>query len=80
MASSADLVALLLVLAAGVASINYCFFGLPRAIALLLGSLLLSAAIVGIDRFVGTNLSGWMRGMLDTADLPQVLLDFVLGL
>ncbi len=80
MATSIDLVALLLVLATGVASINHRCIGLPRAIALLVGSLGLSAAIVGIDSLAGINLSGWMRGMLDTADLPQVLLEIVLGL
>jgi CPA1 family monovalent cation:H+ antiporter len=80
MASSADLIAVLLVLAAGVASINQGFIGLPRAIALLLGSLGLSAAIAFIDLFVGADLTDFVRGMLDAADLPQVLLDIVLGL
>jgi hypothetical protein len=48
MASFADLVAILLVLAALVATINHRFIGLPTAIALLLGSL-------------GSNCHTWMK-------------------
>jgi CPA1 family monovalent cation:H+ antiporter len=80
MASSANLVAILLFLAALVATINHRFIGLPRAIALLLGSLGVSAAIAAIDPFVTPDLSGWVRGMLSDAALPQVLLDIALGL
>lgn len=80
MASSANLVAILLFLAAFVATINHRFIGLPRAIALLLGSLGVSALIAAIDPFVAPDLSGWVRGMLSDAALPQVLLDIVLGL
>src|SRR5271168_53873 len=80
MASSANLVAILLFLAAFVATINHRFIGLPRAIALLLGSLGVSAAIAVIDPFVTPDLAGWVRGMLGEAALPQVLLDIVLGL
>ncbi len=79
-ASPANLVAILLFLAAAVATINHRFIGLPRAIALLLGSLSISAAIAAIDPFVTPDLSGWVRGMLSDAALPQVLLDIVLGL
>jgi hypothetical protein len=49
MASSSDLIAILLVLAAFVATINHRFIGLPRAIALLLGSLGISGVIILID-------------------------------
>lgn len=80
MNSSANLIAILLFLAAFVATINHRYIGLPRAIALLLGSLGISAAIAAIDPFVTTDLSGWVRGMLGDAVLPQVLLDIVLGL
>jgi Na+:H+ antiporter len=80
MASPADLVAILLVLAACVATLNHRFLGLPRAIALLLGSLGISTLIAVIDPFVTTDLTGWVRGMLGGAALPQVLLDIVLGL
>jgi monovalent cation:H+ antiporter, CPA1 family len=80
MESSANLVAILLVLTACVATINHRFIGLPRAIALLLGSLGVSALIAAIDPFVAPDLSGWIRGMLGAAALPQVLLDIVLGL
>ena len=80
MASPANLIAILLFLAALVATINHRFIHLPRAIALLLGSLGISAAIAAIDPFVTPDLSGWVRGMLGEAALPQVLLDIVLGL
>ena len=80
MNSSANLIAILLFLAAFVATTNHRYIGLPRAIALLLGSLSISAAIAAIDPFVTTDLSGWVRGMLGDAVLPQVLLDIVLGL
>jgi CPA1 family monovalent cation:H+ antiporter len=80
MASSANLIAILLLLAAGVATINHRFIGLPRAIALLLGSLSVSALIAAIDPFVQVDLAGWARDMLSAAALPQVLLDIVLGL
>src|SRR4051794_1367169 len=80
MASSADLVAMLLVLAAIVATINHRFIRLPRAIALLLGSLGVSTAITAINPFFTTDLDAWMRAVLSDAALPQVLLDIVLGL
>jgi CPA1 family monovalent cation:H+ antiporter len=80
MISSADLVALLFVLAAVVATLNHRFVGLPRAIAMLISSLGLSAAIALMGRFVDADLTAPLRGALDTADLPQVLLDIVLGL
>ena len=79
MTSPADLIAILLFLAASVAVINHHTIGLPRAIALLLGSLAFSGLIAAIDPFVTTDLSGWMRGMLNAAALPDVLLDIVLG-
>lgn len=80
MGSSANLIAILLFLAAFVATVNQRFVHLPRAIALLLGSLGISAAIAVIDPFVTPDLSGWVRGMLGQAALPQVLLEIVLGL
>src|SRR5580698_6315047 len=80
MDSSANLIAILLFLAAFVATVNQRFIHLPRAIALLLGSLGISATIAAIDPFVTTDLSGWVRGMLGEAALPQILLDIVLAL
>ena len=80
MASSADLVAMLLVLAAGVVTFNRRFIGLPRAIALLISALVVCALIGVIDRSVNADLSGWVRETLNTAGLPQVLMDIVLGL
>jgi CPA1 family monovalent cation:H+ antiporter len=80
MAPSADLVAILLVFAAIVATVNHRLIGLPRAIALLIGSLLASVFIAFIDPYTAPDLSGWVRGMLGDAALPQVLLHAVLGL
>ena len=79
MTSPADLIAILLFLAAAVAVLNHQTIGMPRAIALLLGSLGFSGLIAAIDPFVAADLSGWMRGMLTAAALPHVLLDIVLG-
>jgi hypothetical protein len=58
MAPSADLIAILLVLAACVATINHRFIGLPRAIALLLASLGVSALITVVDPFLTFDISG----------------------
>lgn len=80
MAPSANLVAILLVFAAVVATVNHRLIGLPRAIALLLGSLLASAFIALIDPYTAPDLSRWVRGMLGDAGLPQLLLNIVLGL
>ena len=80
MATTPDLVAILLALAAFVATINHRFIGLPRAVALLLGSLSVCALIAGIDLFANTDVSGWLRGMLNAAAFPQVLLNILLGL
>ncbi len=80
MASSADLVTMLLGLAAIVATVNHRFVRMPRAVALLLGSLSISGLIWVIDPFVTTDLSGWVRSLLDAAPLPEVLLNLVLGL
>ena len=80
MAPSADLIAILLVLAACVATINHRFIGLPRAIALLLASLGVSALITVVDPFLTFDISGWIRGMLGAAAPPEVLLHLVLGL
>jgi monovalent cation:H+ antiporter, CPA1 family len=80
MAPSADLVAILLVVAACVATINHRFIGLPRAIALLLASHSVSALITVVDPFLTFDISGWIRGMLGAAAPPEVLLHLVLGL
>ena len=80
MASTADFVAILLVLAAGVATLNHRFGRIPRAIALLLGSLGISALIALIDRLATTDLIGWVRSSLSAAALPEVLLNIILGL
>src|SRR5215472_5670060 len=80
MVSPADLVAILLVLAATVATLNRQFVHLPRAIALLFGSLAISAGVILIDPFVPVDLRGLARDALGAAALPDVLLDIVLGI
>jgi monovalent cation:H+ antiporter, CPA1 family len=80
MESNANLVPMLLGLAALVATINHRFMHLPRAIALLLGSLGVCALIAAIDLFAATDVTGWVRETLNAAPLPQVLLNILLGL
>jgi monovalent cation:H+ antiporter, CPA1 family len=80
MASTADLVAILLALAAFVATINHRFIRLPRAIALLLGSLGVCGLIAVVDLVAATDVTGWVRGMLSTVAFPQVLMNIMLGL
>jgi CPA1 family monovalent cation:H+ antiporter len=60
--------------------VNRQFIHLPRAIALLFGSLAISASIILIDPFVPIDLRGLARETLSAAALPDVLLDIVLGL
>ena len=80
MVSPADLFAILLVLAAAVATVNHRFIHLPRAIALLFGSLGVSGGIILINPLVPIDLPGVARETLNAAALPDVLLDIVLGL
>jgi CPA1 family monovalent cation:H+ antiporter len=53
---------------------------MPRAVALLLGSLAISGLIWVIDPFVTVDISGWILGVLNAAPLPEVLLNLVLGM
>jgi monovalent cation:H+ antiporter, CPA1 family len=76
----ADLVAILLGLAVAIGCVNYLWIGLPPAIGMLLGSLLLSLAIVASDHVFHLHIMGWFRGTLDAAELPQFFLDGVLAL
>ncbi len=77
--SSFDLVALILLLAAVIGCVNHLYFHVPRAIALLVGSLALSLVIIGIDRLGGTQIKHSLAATLDAADLPHVLLDGALA-
>ncbi len=74
-----DFVALVLLLAAGVGWVNELYLRLPRAIALLAASLVLSLAIALADRLLGVPLVASLRRSLDAADLPHVFLDGALA-
>jgi monovalent cation:H+ antiporter, CPA1 family len=80
MIEPADLVAILLALAVLIGCANYLWVGLPPAIGMLLGSLLLSLAIAASDRVFHLHIMGWFRGTFGAVDLPDVFLDGVLAL
>jgi monovalent cation:H+ antiporter, CPA1 family len=75
-----DFAAMVLLLAAGVGWINEITLQLPRAIALLSASLILSLAILLVDHLLGIPLVAFLRASLDAADLPHVFLDGALAL
>ena len=74
-----DLVALILLFAALIGCINQLYVGIPRSIALLVGSLAISLLVLGIDSATGYGLTGWLRDALSAADLPHIFLDGVLA-
>src|SRR5258708_37194460 len=76
----ADLVAIVLALAALIGCVNYLWIRLPPAIGMLLGSLVLSLLVVASDRILHLHVMSWFRGTLDAANLPQVFLDGALAL
>ena len=76
----ADLVAIVLVLAALIGCTNHLWIRLPPSIAMLGGSLALSLLIVASDRVFHLHVMSWFRGTLDSASLPRVFLDGVLAL
>lgn len=78
--AAADLVAIVLVLAALIGCINYLWIGLPPAVAALGGSLALSLLIVASDRLFHLHVMHWFRDTLDAANLPRVFLDVILAL
>jgi CPA1 family monovalent cation:H+ antiporter len=78
--AAADLVAIVLVLAALIGCINYLWVGLPPAVAVLGGSLVLSLLIVASDRLFHLHAMHWFRGALDAAIIPHIFLDVVLAL
>ncbi len=76
----ADLLAILLGLAAAIGCVNYLWIRLPPAIGMLLGSLLLSAVIVSSDHILHLHIMRWFRGTFTAANLPHVFLDGALAL
>lgn len=76
----ADLLAIVLGVAALIGCVNRLYVGLPPAIGMLLGALVLSAAILASDQVFHLHIMHWFRGTLDAADLPHVFLDGALAL
>jgi CPA1 family monovalent cation:H+ antiporter len=76
----ADLVAIVLVLAACIGSINHLWIRLPPAIGMLGGSLVASLLVVSSDRLLHLHIMSWFRETLDAANLSHVFLDGVLAL
>ncbi len=78
--SSFDLGSLLFVLAAVIGLANERFIRLPRPIALLVGALLVSFALMAVSHLMPhTDLADRTEQRIVTADLPAVLLDGVLA-
>jgi monovalent cation:H+ antiporter, CPA1 family len=76
----ADLLAILLGLAAAIGCINHFWIRLPPAIGMLLGSLALSAVIVSSDHIFHLHVMRWFRGTFAAANLPHFFLDGALAL
>ncbi|WP_428486994.1 cation:proton antiporter [Rhodopila sp.] len=78
--SSFAFVSLLLLLAAALGSVNHLFFRLPRTIALMAGSLLLSVIILILDPLISSlALRHWWENQVVIKDLPHVFLNGVLA-
>jgi CPA1 family monovalent cation:H+ antiporter len=75
-----DLFAIVLGLAVLIGCINYLWIGLPQAIAMLIGSLVVSLLIATSDRVFHLHVMSRFRGTLDAANLPHVFLNGVLAL
>jgi Na+:H+ antiporter len=76
----ADLIAIVLLIAALIGCVNHLWIKLPPAIGMLGGSLILSLVVAMSDRVLHLHVMSWFRGTLDTARLPHVFLNFALGL
>jgi CPA1 family monovalent cation:H+ antiporter len=78
--SSFEFVAVLLLLAAILGIVNHRYFHLPRTIALMAGSLVLSVIIILVDRSVDfVELREWWEDLVVSTDLPHVFLDGLLA-
>ena len=76
-----DVGSLILLLATAVGIINERYIGIPRVIAQLLGSLLLSLIMLLISHAFGNyHFSALLEKRVDGAHLPRILLDGVLAL
>jgi hypothetical protein len=76
-----DVGSLILLLATAVGIVNERYIGIPRIIAQLLGSLLLSLIMLLISHAFGNyHFSALLEKRVDGAHLPRILLDGVLAL
>jgi CPA1 family monovalent cation:H+ antiporter len=74
-----DLIAGILLVAALIGSINHLFVRIPPSVGMLLGSLLVCIAVLGIDEWAGHGFLTQLRTILDQADLSHVFLDGTLA-
>lgn len=78
--SSFDFTAALLLIAVILGIVNHRYVHLPRTIALMAGSLVLSIIIILVDRAVAfVELREWWRDLVASTDLPHVFLDGLLA-
>jgi len=73
-----NIIALLIVLAAGLAYLNHRFFHLPRTIALMLMSLAVSFVLIAL-RYVHEPFVDWADHLVDQIPFEKLLLDGMLG-
>ena len=76
----ADLLAILLGLAAAIGCVNRLWIRLPPSIGMLLGSLALAAVIVSSDHIFHLHIMRWFRSTFAAANLPHFFLDGALAL
>lgn len=78
--TSFEFMAAVLLLAAVLGIINHLYVRLPHTIALMAGSLLLSAITILVDRTVdAVELRAWWTALVKSTDLPHVFLDGLLA-
>lgn len=78
--SSFEFVAALLLLISILGLLNHRYLHLPRTIALMAGSLVMSVVIILIDRSVDfVDLRQWWGGLVASTDMPHVFLDGLLA-
>jgi CPA1 family monovalent cation:H+ antiporter len=72
-----DVIAVLLVLAAGFGCLNHSLLHLPRSIGVLLLSLAMACGLILLDPLLGAD--AWVKDIVQSADLPHVFLDGMLA-
>jgi CPA1 family monovalent cation:H+ antiporter len=76
----ADLLAIILALAALIGCVNHLWIKLPPAIGMLLCSLVLSGLLAAADRLFHLHVMWWFRGNLDQPGLSRIFLNGALAL